>query len=161
MNVKNTGNVNVTILDVLLNGKSLSNVNGGTSNPNLPFSIEAGVPQTINLTFSSPLPSGTYLITIATLISSEEALDAVMQVQGWNATQLASYGVFTELRYLKTEEGNGWTDIYTIDPSTGKTLILEQSLSLNVPLRGYYWFVSVNSNSGGAVAFWVNAVNVQ
>jgi hypothetical protein len=163
VNVTNMGNVNVTIVDVLLNGKSLSTVNEGASNPSLPFSLEAGISQTFTLTFSSPLPLDTYVMTIATFISSEEVLEIVRQVQGWSAAQLASYGVFKELRYLKEEEGSGWLDIYTVDPSTGKLLVLEQSLSPQIPSgivrwRGYFWFVSVTS-SVGAVSFWIDAVN--
>jgi hypothetical protein len=68
VNVKNTGSTDQTISDILVNGKSLSSVNGGTSNPSLPITISAGVSQTIILNFSSPLPSGTYFIAIRTSI---------------------------------------------------------------------------------------------
>ncbi|MGD0330625.1 MAG: hypothetical protein ABSB40_09315 [Nitrososphaeria archaeon] len=62
--VKNAGTTDQTVTEVLVNGIPLSSVNGGTSNPSLPITIAAGRSQEITLTFSSPLPSGTYFITI-------------------------------------------------------------------------------------------------
>jgi hypothetical protein len=104
-----------------------------------------------------------------TLISSDKAVNAAVQLEGWNATELASYRVFTELRYLKEE--NGWLYIYTTNAKTGN-LTFEQILSLQIPdpvakLRGYYWYVSVNTNPNADIKeagtysydFWVDAVN--
>jgi hypothetical protein len=93
-------------------------------------------------------------------VSSNEAVDAVAQFEGWNATELASYSVFTELRYL--EEENEWLSIYTVDAKTGN-LTFEQLLSLQIPdpvteLRGYYWYVSVD-NAGIGYDFWIDAIN--
>lgn len=155
VNVTNMGNVNVAIADVLLNGKSLSTVNGGVPNPSLPFNLEAGRTQAFTLTFSSPLPSDTYFVTIATFISSEEALEIVRQIQGWSVADLASFGTLTKLYYIIEEEG--WVDLYTVDRGTGKIITLEQSLS-RMSLRGYFWLVLVSS-SLGAVFFWIDAVN--
>lgn len=105
-----------------------------------------------------------------TFITSDKAVNSAKQFRGWNAAQTPSYVVFTELRYLK--EDAGWLNIYTVDVKTGKTLILEQSLSLQIPdtvvrLRGYYWYVSINTNPNADVReigsssydFWVNAYN--
>jgi len=66
LNIKNIGSTEQTITDILVNGKSLSSVNGGTSNPSLPSTIAAGASETFILNFSSPLPSGTYFIAIRT-----------------------------------------------------------------------------------------------
>ena len=117
------------------------------------------IPSFLSMGFSQP-----------TFITSDSAINAAKQFKGWSPTQLASYGVFTELRYLKEEEG--WLIIYTVDPATGKILQLEQSLLLTIPdpvvkLRGYYWFASINTNVSaprgqvGAYSnlFWVNAIN--
>jgi len=105
----------------------------------------------------------------STLISSDKAVNAAVQLKGWNATELASYRVFTELRYLKEE--NGWLYIYAADAKTGN-LTFEQILSLQIPdpvakLRGYYWYVSINTNPNADIKevgtysydFWVDAVN--
>jgi hypothetical protein len=67
VDVKNSGSTDQTITDILVNGKTLSSVNGGISNPSLPIKVAAGTSQTINLTFSSPLSSNTiYFVTIQT-----------------------------------------------------------------------------------------------
>ena len=60
----NFGYVDETLTDILVNGNPLSSVNGGVSNPSLPITIAPGASQIITLTFSSPLESGTYFITI-------------------------------------------------------------------------------------------------
>lgn len=117
--------------------------------------------------------SVTSVLTVSSLISSDEALNAVMKFKGWNATVMASYVVYTQLRYLKEE--NGWLNIYTVDPDTTKILNFEASLSLQIPdpvvrLRGYYWYVDVNADvktvapghfpeAGVYYNFWVDAVN--
>ena len=117
--------------------------------------------------------SVTSVLTVSALISSGEVLNAVMKFKGWNATEMASYVVYTQLRYLKEE--NGWLNIYTVDPNTAKILNFEASLSLQIPdpvvkLRGYYWYVDVNVNpktvapgtfpeAGVYYNFWVDAVN--
>jgi len=62
----NVGNVDETLTDILVNGNPLSSVNGGTSNPSLPITITSGGSQVIFLNFSSPLLSGTYVITVLT-----------------------------------------------------------------------------------------------
>jgi hypothetical protein len=62
----NFGNVDETLTDILVNGNPLSSVNGGTSSPSLPITIASGGSQVISLNFSSPLPSGTYVITVLT-----------------------------------------------------------------------------------------------
>jgi hypothetical protein len=62
----NVGNVDETLTDILVNGNPLSSVNGGISNPSLPITIASGGSQVIVLNFSSPLPSGTYVITVLT-----------------------------------------------------------------------------------------------
>ena len=67
VSVMNKGSTDQTITDVLVNGKPLSSVNGGISNPSLPIKVAAGTSQTINLTFSSPLSSNTiYFVAIHT-----------------------------------------------------------------------------------------------
>ncbi len=67
VSVKNSGSTDQTITDILINGKPLSSVNGGTSNPSLPIKVAAGTSQTINLNFSSPLSSNTiYFVAIQT-----------------------------------------------------------------------------------------------
>jgi len=112
--------------------------------------------------------SVTSVLTVSSLISSAEALKAVMNFEGWNATEMASYPTYTQLRYLKEE--NGWVNIYTVNASTGETLTVEAGMSLQAPdptvkLRGYYWFVDVNVApppnhiEGLYYDFWVNAIN--
>jgi cytoskeletal protein RodZ len=66
LNAINVGSVKETLTSILVNGEPLSSFNGGTSNPSLPVAIEPGASQTITLTFSSPLQSGTYYITFNT-----------------------------------------------------------------------------------------------
>ena len=112
-------------------------------------------------------------LTQPNLISSDEAVNIVMKFKGWNATQMSSYGVFTRLRLLEEEEG--CLNMYIVDPNTTEILRFEASLKLTVPdpvvkLRGYYWYVDVNTNpktvtpghppeAGVYYNFWVNAVN--
>jgi len=63
----NNGSTDQTITGILVNGNSLSSVNGGTSNPSLPIKVAAGTSQTIYLTFNSPLSSNTiYFVAIQT-----------------------------------------------------------------------------------------------
>jgi hypothetical protein len=113
------------------------------------------------------------VLNVSSLISSNEALKAVMNFKGWNATQMASYAVYTELDFLNVS--GGWLNTYTVDPSTGRILNLESSESLKIPdptvkLRGYYWHVDINADvktvapgkfpeAGINYDFWVNAVN--
>jgi hypothetical protein len=66
LNAINVGNVKETLTSILVNGEPLSSFNGGISNPSLPVAIEPGTSQTITLTFSSQLKSGTYYITFNT-----------------------------------------------------------------------------------------------
>jgi len=66
LNAINVGSVKETLTSILVNGEPLSSFNGGTTNPSLPVAIEPGASQTITLTFSSPLQSGTYYITFNT-----------------------------------------------------------------------------------------------
>ncbi len=113
------------------------------------------------------------VLNVSNLISFDEALNAVMKFQGWNATVIASYLVYTQLRFLKEE--NGWFNIYTVDPNRTKILSLEASESLQIPdptvkLLGYYWFIDINADvktvapgnfpeAGVYYNFWVDAVN--
>lgn len=107
-------------------------------------------------------------------ISSDEAVSIASQFKGWGAAEIASYGVFTEMRYLNEslEDGEKWLDIYIADPKTGEILRHQQSLSFKIPdpvvkLRGYYWYVSINTNPDAppmeagtySHSFWINAVN--
>lgn len=62
----NVGYINETLTSISVNGEPLSSFNGGSSNPTLPVTIAPRASQTIVLTFSSPLASGTYYITINT-----------------------------------------------------------------------------------------------
>lgn len=106
----------------------------------------------------------------ASLISSDEAVKVAAQSKGWSTAQLASYRNFTELRYLK--QNGDWLEIYAADGKTGTLLKREQTLSLKIPdpvvkLRGYYWFVSVTTNTTVPVQeaahysylFWIDAAN--
>lgn len=130
------------------------------------------------LVTSTSINTTTAITTTATLssaappnmISPYDAMNVAAQSKGWSTTQLASYRIFTELRYLKL---NGdWLEIYTADAMTGALLKQEQTLSLVIPdpvvkLRGYYWFISVNTNPTVPVQevghysylFWIDAVN--
>ena len=106
------------------------------------------------------------------LISQGDAMNVVAQSKGWSATQLASYRNFTELKYL--EQNGDFLNIYTIDPETGSRLKLEQSLPLKIPdpvvkLRGYYWFVSITTNTTVPIEevahysylFWIDAASAK
>ncbi len=66
LNAINVGYINETLTSISVNGEPLSSFNGGSSNPTLPVTIAPRASQTIILTFSSPLASGTYYITINT-----------------------------------------------------------------------------------------------
>jgi hypothetical protein len=67
VDVKNTGDVDQTITDILVNGNPISMVNGGTSSPHLPIKVAAGASQTINLSFSVPLsPDTIYFVAVLT-----------------------------------------------------------------------------------------------
>ncbi|MGD0330586.1 MAG: hypothetical protein ABSB40_09120 [Nitrososphaeria archaeon] len=151
----------------------INSLSSTTSISTIPITTTTG-------TTTSNITSGTNTTTtvisvlnVSSLISSDESLNAVMEFQGWNATQMASYGVYTQLRYLKEE--NGWLNIYTVDPNTTKILSLEASESLQIPdptvkLPGYFWFIDINADvktvapgnfpeAGTYYDFWVDAVN--
>ena len=102
-------------------------------------------------------------------ISSSEAVSIAAKSEGWSPAQLSSYGVYTEMRYLKTD--GQVLDIYVVNPATGGNLTLQGTLSLTVPdpivnLRGYYWFVSFNTSPNQPIqdaglfsyTFWIDAV---
>ncbi len=107
------------------------------------------------------------------LISSEDAVNIAAQSKGWSATELASYRVYSEFRYLNVslKEDGEWLDIYRASPSNGDILWLQQSLLLEtqdpvVNLRGHYWYVTVNTNPGTpresekyTCIFWIDAIN--
>ena len=159
---------------------TLTNPSGGYQIFVNPRTGEVGMPTVPSTTFpvtttveASTITSVEENLTQPNLISSDKAVNAVMKFKGWNTTEMMSYGVFSELRYLKEE--SGWLNIYTVDPNTTKILNFEQSLSLQIPdpvvkLRGYYWYVDVNVNpktvapgtfpeAGVYYNFWVDAVN--
>lgn len=122
-------------------------------------------PENIQQTSNNNTSTGT-----PTLISSDDAVKVAAQSKSWSAPQIASFKIFTELRYLK--QNGDMLEIYTADAKTGTLLRREQTLSLKIPdpvvkLRGYYWFVSVNTNPTVPVyevkyysyLFWIDAKN--
>ena len=66
VNVKNIGTLEAIIESIFIEGKPLSIVNGGTSNPRIPVILKVGASETITLDFQSPLTSGITNITIRT-----------------------------------------------------------------------------------------------
>jgi len=69
--VKNIGNLEATVITILIEGKPIHTVNGGTSSPRIPIHLKVGASETITLTFSSPLTSGITTIAIRTYSGKE------------------------------------------------------------------------------------------
>lgn len=82
------------------------------------------------------------------LISAEDAVNIVAQFKGWNTTELESFEVFTEMRYVK--ENVGWIIIFTAEPETGELIknIATHRPTIPDPIvnyRGHYWYISINT----------------